>query len=237
MARFLLLHSPLVGPRTLAPLADALRRLGHGAAVPDLRASVLASGSDQSTLRSAGVQAISSMRPHGPLIVSAHSGASAYLPSLAAHLDVAGVVLIDAVLPPVSGSFLPSADFRTHIDRLVEPDRFLPPWPQWWGEQELARLVADPDLRAAISHECVRVPIDFYDTVIDVPANWARPWAGYLRLSRAYEPAASAAAERGWPTRRRDGGHLDTASRPDEVADDLIELVAPILGFDADKVQ
>lgn len=237
MARFLLLHSPLVGPRTLAPLADALRRLGHGAAVPDLRASVLASGSDQSTLRSAAVQAISSMRPHGPLIVSAHSGASAYLPSLAAHLDVAAVVLIDAVLPLVSGSFLPSADFRIHLDRLVEPDRYLPPWPKWWGEQELARLVPDPDLRAAISHECVRIPISFYDSVIDVPVNWARPWAGYLRLSRAYEPAAAAAAERGWPVRRRDAGHLDTASRPYEVADDLIELVAPILGDDANKAQ
>lgn len=230
MARsLLLLHSPLVGPQTLSPLADALTELGHGAVVPDLRTSVQASGSDQSLLRSAAIKAISTMRRHGPLIICAHSGASAYIPSLAPQLDVAGVVLIDALLPPISGTFSPSADFRAELDRLVEPDRHLPPWPEWWGEPELARLVSDSELRAAISRECARVPIGFYDTVIEVPEDWSRPWAGYLRLSQAYEPAATSAAERGWPVSRRDGEHLDTATHPYEVAADLIILVAPIV--------
>lgn len=229
MARFLLLHSPLLGPRSLSPLAEALNEAGHEADVPDLRTSVLTSGSDHSLVRSAAVDALSTVRTRGPLIICAHSGAGAYLPLLAPEQDLAGVVLIDAILPPRSGTFTPSGEFRAELDRLVESDGHLPPWSQWWGEHELARLLPDADLRAAISEECPRLPLSFYHPVLEVPEGWARPWAGYLRLSEAYEPTAVAAAARSWPVRRRDGSHLDTATHPYEVAGDLMELVGPIL--------
>jgi len=229
MARFLVLHSPLVGPRTVSPFAEALQRLGHGAAAPHLGSAVSAGGLSPSILRTIVGQSVSSMPQHAPLIVLAHSGAGAYLPILSTHLAVAGQVLIDAVAPPPAGRFTPSADFRSELDPLVEPDRRLPPWPQWWGEHVMAELVRDPELRAAIGSECPRLPISFYDTVIEVPANWARPWVGYLRLSERYEPEAQVAARRGWPVCRRVGNHLDIATRPEDVALDLCELVQPVL--------
>ena len=229
MARFLLLHSPLVGPLTLSPLAEALERLGHSAAAPDLRSAVSASGLSIPILRALVVQSIADLHQHDPLILAAHSGAGLYLPILAPGLALVGQVLIDAVVPPDAGSFTPSADFRAKLDRLVEADGHLPRWPQWWSEDVMAELVPDPEFRAAMSRECPRLPISFYDRVIDVPASWAQPWAGYLRLSEAYEPQASTAAERGWPVSRRHGGHLDTATRPHEVARDLIDLVQPFL--------
>lgn len=228
MARFLLLHSPLVGPRSLSPLAESLRQLGHDAVAPDLRGAVSASGLSPTTLITTATHAVAAMRQE-PLIVAVHSGASAYLPLLVAKLNPAGQVLVDAVVPPLQGTFTPSADFRSELDRLVESDQRLPPWPQWWGVDAMAQLVPDPDLRAAISDECPRLPISFYDSMIDVPPNWAQPWAGYLRLSEVYEREATVAAERGWPLRRRTGGHLDTATKPDEVAADLVDLVAPVL--------
>lgn len=229
MARFLLLHSPLVGPRTLSPLAEALNRLGHGAVVPDLRTVMSAGSFSQARLRSLVVQALSGMTQDAILIVAAHSGASAYLPALATRCDLQGQVLIDAAVPPLAGTFTPSADFRSELDRLVEADRHLPPWPQWWSDDLLADLIPDSDLRAAISRECPRLPITFYDTAIDVPKDWARPWAGYLQLSQAYESQAATAAERGWPVRRRTGRHLDTATRPEEIALDLLDLARPVL--------
>jgi len=229
MARFVLLHSPLVGPLTLSPLAAALNRLGHSAVVPDLGGAVSPSGLSTSDLTAVVTQSVSDLGQPGPLIVAAHSGASAYLPCLSTALDFAGQVLIDAIVPPEAGPYTPSGDFRSELDRLVAADGRLPPWPQWWGEEVMAQLVPDPDLRAAISGECPRLPMTFYDTVIEVPSDWADPWTGYLRLSESYEQAAVVAARRGWPVRRRVGTHLDTATRPDEVALDVLDLIAPLL--------
>lgn len=227
---FLLLHSPLCGPRTVSPLAEALRRLGHEAAAPDLSSAVSQSGLSPTTLKTLVAHVAADMEHHGPFILAGHSGAGVYLPILATEFESAGHVLLDAVVPPMAGSFMPSADFRSELDRLVEPDRHLPPWPRWWGDNVMAELVPDPDLRAAIGRECSRLPISFYDSVIEAPPDWARPWTGYLRLSDGYEPQALVASSRGWPVSRRDGGHLDTATRPDEVAVDLLALVAPVLG-------
>lgn len=230
MAGFVLLHSPLVGPLTLSPLAEGLIRLGHRAAAPDLRAAVTTAGIDKRMVE----QPLSALTDHAPgdcepLVIAAHSGAGAYVPALAAELHPDAIVLIDAVMPPPSGAFTPSADFRSELERLVEPDGCLPAWPTWWTEEDMVTLIPDPDLRAAISQECPRVPISFYDSVFEMADGWARPWAGYLRLSVGYEPHASAAETRGWPVHRRSGGHLDTATQPDEVADDLVTLLAPIL--------
>lgn len=229
MARFLLLHSPLVGPRTLWPLAESLEGLGHTAAVPDLRTATEAGPQLADSIKSLAVQSLSIIRGRSPLVLAAHSGASSYLPILAPELDPDGAVLIDAGLPPLSGTFRPSADFRSELDRRVEADRHLPAWPHWWSEAQLAQLIPERELRIAISSECPRVPISFYDSAIEVPDGWARRWVGYLRLSAAYEAQAAKAAEHGWPTRRRTGGHLDTATHPDEVAAALLELIGAIL--------
>jgi len=217
----LLVHSPLVGPSTLQPLAQQLEVLGWTAFVPDLRSAI---DSPQEFLAAA--------RTVGPAeLVVGHSGAGAVLPSIAQDSNARATVFVDAVLPQPDGPYLPSEDFTSLLDRLEVTDGSLPPWNEWWAPEVIARLVPDDALRRRLVDEIVRVPRAFYDTAIDLPPEWASRPAGYVQLSRAYEAEATRAEEWGWPTIRLDGRHLDVTVQPEMVAghvDDLArQLVSP----------
>jgi hypothetical protein len=214
MSRWLLVHPPLLGPAVLGPLAGELRRRGHDVAVPDLRAAVSeASGWHR---RWTGAAAAG-----GPAeVVLGFSGAGVTLPAVAAAVGAGQVVWLDALVPARSGETVADEDIRARIPAVVQPDGRLSDWTTWWGPGALDELVPDADLRAAIRAEGHRLPGDFYDVAVPVPATWPEDGARYVQLSEAYDDAAAEARNRGWPVAGGpDGEHLDVATDPARVAD------------------
>lgn len=227
MITWLLVHSPLLGPRSWAPVAVELTALGDVAKVPDLRPA-LGTGppfaAEQARLAAAAAAP-------GPLVLVAHSGAGPLLPAVAAALadraiPVAAGVFVDAGLPQpgrTRRSTLPTG-LAAHLDALAV-DTWLPPWPRWWEPEDLAGLLPDPDARTALSVNCPPLPVALFDEQLPPGPDLA---GGYLRLSAAYDDEARAAAERGWPVSQLDADHLAPLTRPREVARALRALAVRI---------
>ena len=74
----LALHSPLVGPSTIRPLADALDAVGWSTTVLDLRHSLTSPEAYIATVE----RAVGTVD-----VIIGHSGAGAFLPTIAANTD------------------------------------------------------------------------------------------------------------------------------------------------------
>jgi hypothetical protein len=215
MARWLLVHPPLLGPAVLGPLAGELRARGEAVEVPDLRPAVeTAQGWPARWVAAAGAAAAAAD------VVLGFSGAGVTLPAVAAAVGAVRVVWVDALLPAREGATVADDDLRSRILELIEPDGRIRDWTTWWGPGALDELVPDPALRAAIRAEGHRLPGDFYDVAVPVPDDWPEDGARYVQLSPAYDDAAAGARDRGWPVvGGPDGAHLDVATDPARVAD------------------
>jgi hypothetical protein len=216
MAAILLLHPPLLGPAVWAPCAQRLTAAGHRVTVPDLRSAVdppegwYDRAADEAADQAGGTADV----------VAAHSGAGVLVPLVVERVRAPAAVFVDALLPGI-----PTSDrFRGFLVTLPVEDGRLPPWPDWWPAEELAAAVPDPELRARIVADAPRLPFAFYDQRVPLPPSWPPPRAGYLQLSPAYAAELAEARRLGWPTRERSGAHLDLATRPDEIAADLLAL-------------
>jgi hypothetical protein len=215
----LLVHSPLVGPSTLQPLAEELEVLGWRTVVPDLRGAI---GSPQGF-------AVAACDVAWADLVVGHSGAGAFLPLVAESTGAGATVYVDAVLPDVDGHSLASDDFIAFLDQLDVVDGLLPPWNEWWAPDVMPRLVPDDERRRQLVDEIVRLPRSFYDATIELPHGWpARP-AAYLQLSPAYDAEAARARRWGWLTVRVDGQHLDVVVRPGVIARHVDGLARELL--------
>jgi hypothetical protein len=213
MTRWLLVHPPLLGPAVLGPLADELRRRGADVALPDLRATVADAPGWPERWSSVAAAA-------GPAdVVLGFSGAGLTLPAVSAAVGARQVVWVDARVPARAGVTAPDAEFRQRIAPFVSGGR-IADWTTWWGEGVFDELVPDPGLRAAIRGEGHRLPADFYDVAVPVPATWPEDGARYVQLSPAYDADVAEARSRGWPVVGDDSGdHLDVTTAPEHVAD------------------
>jgi pimeloyl-ACP methyl ester carboxylesterase len=101
---FVLIHSPLVGPTTWSPAARELQRRRREAVVPSLLGVPDAPVPQWGHVLEA-VQAATA-RIADPVVLVGHSGAGLLLPTLADRLsaEVAGMIFVDAFLPPARGS-------------------------------------------------------------------------------------------------------------------------------------
>lgn len=225
--RFLLLHSPLLGPFSWAPTADELRRLGHQAEAPAWPGLGSLSGGLYRGLV-AGMDV-----PEAPAVLVAHSGAGALVPALAEALGAraAAAVFCDAILPHPGRSWFDTApdELRAQLRAGVEDGR-LPAWDQWWPPGALERLLPDEAARERLVGELEPVPAAYFeepapDVALDVPC-------GYLRLSGAYEDEARLAGRQGWPAVSLPLNHLAPVSQPAAVATALEGLAARLLPQD-----
>ena len=227
-----LLHSPLVGPATLAPLASALRKLGHVVTVPRMHEAGFEGTPAWASWVDSAFEQVAALWA-GPIVLVGHSGAGPLLPVLADRLGerVAGLVFLDAGLPPAEGAVpLGPADFVRFLDGL-EIDGELPPWSAWWGTDTLRELIPDAALLAAVEAELPRLPVSYFDASVEVAAGWdERLPPAYVRLSAAYDEDAARARERGFPVGVFEGAHLDTVSRPGEVAEVVDRVVRELVG-------
>jgi hypothetical protein len=148
------------------------------------------------------------------------------LPSIAEQLQPTTVVFIDAVVPTRGHRYEPSQRFVDFIATLPE-GALLPPWHDWWGDQVMKALVPNDELRRRLADDMPRVPREFYADAVQLPPGWPSGdrWR-YLQLSPAYDDDAALARSFGWPTAHLYGHHLDIATRPAEVCDLVLELVA-----------
>jgi hypothetical protein len=225
--RFVLIHSPVVGPRTWIPVASELTRLGAEALVPDL-----AGFADQGPPYAVRLidLARAALPDAGPFVLVVHSGAGVFAPYLA---DTSSVIFVDASLPPLSGPhsgtpLVTDSEFLPFLRNLAV-DGIVPPWPQWWPAGEVAGLVPDDQVRSQVLAEAQALPVAFFtEELPPEPPSWRSRKCGYLRFSRAYEDAASDAASRGWPVREMAGQHLHMVVEPAHVARALAGLASDI---------
>lgn len=215
--RAVLLHSPLVGPSTMSALAEAFDRFRWNTAVID---STAALQSPSSFLQ----RTIEQITWPQPLLIG-HSGAGAFLPTLAARTHAVAAVFVDAVLPPANAPFRPTPAFVEFIDTLPTVDGHLPKWSEWWPAGTIEELVSDGNARDAVLADMPTVKRSFYDHQLEVPANWSNQPCCYLQLSPAYADECDRAVQWDWPTHRLDGRHLDIIERADVVALQVVELV------------
>ncbi|WP_460546211.1 alpha/beta fold hydrolase [Glycomyces halotolerans] len=222
-----LVHSPLTGPSVWDGVADSLRRGGRRVSVPSF-ADVFASGPPyhDAVAESVGRQ-ITEAAPSGAVVLVAHSGAGALLPTIAEAVpQAAGAVFVDALLPHPGESWLESVlpEMREHLLGLAE-DGVLPKWSDWFGPEVTAQLLPDADIRERFVEELPRIPLAYLEETTPESEVWPPPRCAYVRLSEVYRDYAAEAERMGWPVRHLDGDHLAIMTRPDETAALLTEIL------------
>ena len=220
--RFLLLHSPAVGPSTWGWVAEELRSQGHQAIVPDLVAATTTG--DPGEFAHAAVQASEGA---DEIVIVGHSAAGALLPVVAGTIGgrVRRMVFVDASVPPCEGTGRAGGEFLGALQALAT-NGVLPVWSRWWGEGVLDVLVRDDARRRQIEMELPTVPLTFFETPIALPAGWCGDDGAFVQLSEFYRADADRAAALGWPVIEHLGAHLDIANDEEGIATVLVNLAA-----------
>ena len=223
-----LVHSPSVGPGTWQPVAQCLRDEGVESVVPDLR--TIGDGDPPYWPRVAATVAewIVKVDVEGPLMLVAHSNAGLFLPTIqqVAPEPIAGAIFVDAGLPADDGETPVAPDgFLSKLRDLADADGILPRWTDWWTPEDIAELLPDPQVRAAVVAEQPRLPLAYYQQTLPVPASWASVPAAYLQFSAGYADEASRAGHAGWPVEYLPGEHLHQVVDPEAVTDSLLSLI------------
>ncbi|MDP3491374.1 MAG: hypothetical protein Q8R71_14670 [Phenylobacterium sp.] len=222
--RFVLLHSPLLGPLTWQAVAEDLRGRGAHAETPAWPPLSQVGGDFYRTLATELAGTVDAAGRE-PVLLVAHSGAGALVPALAAALSapVAATILVDAILPHPGQCWLDTAPPGLRQDlTLGSQGGELPSWDGWWPPGALARLVPDDDLRRDLLAELGPLPLAYFEEIAP-PGGLAGPGA-YLQLSGAYEDQAQAARGLGWPARRLQLNHLSPLTASRVVAASIFDL-------------
>lgn len=226
MPRFVLVHSPLVGPGTWAPVARLLAGAGYPVAVPSLLGVGGGGPPFWPRVAAAVAGAVGGTAP-GELVLAAHSNAGIFVPVIrdALAVPVRCWVFADAGLPARDGP-TPAApgEFLSFLRGLAGPDGRLPRWSDWWPEDDVAALFPDDATREAVTGELPRLPLAYFLERVPAPAGWDRDRCAYLHFSSGYDAEARQAAERGWPVRHLRGEHLHQLVDPAGVAAALTAL-------------
>lgn len=221
--RFVLLHSPVLGPLAWQATARALERRGHAADAPAWTPLSAVAGSFYATLTDRMAAALGASGER--LLLVAHSGAGALLPALAGRLGdrVAGLIFADAILPHPGRSWFDTApaEMRDGLRAGAQMGE-LPAWDEWWPPGALKRLVPDEALRAALVAELEPLPLAYFEEAAP-QARLTGP-AAYLQLSGAYDDEGEAAGRHGWPRVRLPLHHLAMLSDPEPIAAALESL-------------
>jgi hypothetical protein len=225
--RLLLVHSPLVGRETWELVAPDLAGRGWPVALPDLTGTVLAG--PPYAVRQAEVIARSAAGQ--PAVLIGHSGAGPLLAAAGALIDqVSGYIFVDAGLPIPGQTWLETvpAELAAQVREMADGQGWLPPWPQWWGDEVMAELIPDPDARRRFAAGCPRLPLAMFTEVHPPVPRWPDAPGAYLQLSDAYDDEASRAREFGWPVTEQPSHHLGMLTEPSLVVGSLLELLGQL---------
>jgi pimeloyl-ACP methyl ester carboxylesterase len=233
-AALVLAHSPLTGPEAWGALPDELRRRGHRVVVVDVLDDDASPYASRYVARAA-LQVLDACGDARTVLVG-HSGAGYLLPVLgvarrSARAPVTAYVFLDAGLPPsrpMSRLDLLRAEAPELADDLGPHLAGGGSFPDW-SDDDLAELVPDDALRAALVAGLRPRGADFFSEPLPVAPDWPDAPCGYLRLSPGYDAPARLAGQRGWPRvlgpDDRPGGHFAMLVDPASVATDLESLL------------
>jgi pimeloyl-ACP methyl ester carboxylesterase len=164
-----------------------------------------------------------------PAILIGHSRAGPLLATAGTMLreEIRGYVFADARLPAPGRSWMETVrpGLAARLRDMADSAGWLPPWPQWWGGEELAALVPDPAVRQHFAAGCPRLPMAMLEEVQPPAPGWPDAPGGYLQLSGAYEDDAARARELGWPVRQQLSHHLALLTEPGQIAREIRELI------------
>ncbi len=214
--RFVLTHSPLLGPLTWRAVGERLAARGHEALAP---AWPSLAGMAEAFYPRLAEGLARQVGEGAPVVLVLHSGAGALAPAVEAALTspVAAALFVDAILPHPGLAWLDTAPAALRADlHAGVQDGLLPSWDAWWPPGALERLIPEPELRAALVAELEPLPLAYFEAA--APDADLRAPGGYLQLSGAYGEEAQRARARGWPVRRLELNHLSPLTAPDEVA-------------------
>jgi pimeloyl-ACP methyl ester carboxylesterase len=227
-----LVHSPLVGPLTWAPVSRELRQRGIDTVVPvltDTEDSAVPFWLQHAT---AVARRLESVPPDRAIILVGHSGAGPLLPAIAAFSPhpVTRYIFVDAGLPHGGRSRLEemavdAPEFASWLrQELEEGGRF----PRWTDE-ELREIIPDEGLRQGVLAELHPRPLAFFEQIIPSFHTWPGAPCAYLKLSEPYAHPAEEAQHNGWAYTEFNAGHFHMLVDPEAVAEALIELGRQIL--------
>ena len=165
-----------------------------GVGVPDLTGTV-AAGPPYCPRQA---EVIARSASGGPVILIGHSGAGPLLAAAGALIgQVRGYVFADAGLPAPGQSWMDTVPpgLAAQLREMADAQGWLPPWPQWWGEQALAGLLPDPDVRRRFAAGCPRLPLAMFEEV-HPPAPRPRRTCSSARPTRIRPPRRGTVAGR-----------------------------------------
>lgn len=226
MSRFVLIHSPLVGPITWSRVEEALTHRGIGATVPSLTLAEAEPGAPPYWPEHARAvaRAVEASGDEAPLILVGHSGAGPALPALRQALlnRVELYLFVDAGLPRDGASRFDLFESLGQVRqfRAAATDGSLPTW----TDEDLRDDIPDDRLRARFVAELRPVPVGVYEEPLPVFEGWPDAPCGYLRWTGFYEREAGEARRRGWPLLEEAGTHFQMLVDPEGVTDRLLEL-------------
>ena len=219
MPQFVLIHSPLVGPSSMIPTADALCALGFVTHVPSPGAL-----SGYTTWREWPLRLLEALPEMEDPILVGHSAGGLLAAYLAGALHAKAFICLDAMMPPERGMTPPvEPDFLKFVRSLPTKDGLLPIWTDWWDGDLLAEAPMSPGLKAAFLAELPRLPLTWFDDSFEM-SNWSCAKRAFIQTSPVFRDEARRAEDRGWPVARLKGTHLHPALAPKETATALVDL-------------
>jgi hypothetical protein len=227
MARVVVLvHAPVLGPRSWAGVAGELSRTGNTVVVPSLAG--FADGGPPFTPRLVSRVAGQVRCGDGDdVVLVVHSGAGVFVPHLLLALGRgdATAVLADAALPrQADPGTVVDAGFLPYLRELASGG-VVPPWPRWWPGEDLGPLFPDEAARQEVTSEAQPLPLAFFEELVPpLLDGWPPGRAAYLAFSEPYRRQAGQAAQAGWPVGELPGGHLHMLVDPAEVAAAIMDL-------------
>jgi hypothetical protein len=224
---FVLLHSPLVGPSTWAPVAGELTGQGFPVRVPSLVRVTEGAPPAWPRVAAAVTAALADLPPDQPVALVAHSNAGLFVPVVRAAVSqpVSASIFVDARLPDRPGATpVAEEEFLASRRDLVQPDGLLPRWTEWWGDADLTPLFPDEATRARVTAEQPRLPLSYFEQRVPVPDGWDDHRCAYLLFSEAYADVAQRARKNGWVVRHLPGEHLHQLVDPASTGRELVSL-------------
>lgn len=227
MPDIVLIHSPLVGPASLAPTRAALEKRDRACHLP----SAYRAGEAVPAWRDWPARlALALPAMQGP-VIAGHSMGGLLAARLAADLRASGMICLDAAIPPESGTVLPvEPSFRAFLDTLPLDDGLLPPWNDWWPNDIFDGTDVCDAARDAFLADIPALRLDWFDDDFAMP-DWSTAARAYLRTSLSFVEEARRAEARGWPVVRLKGTHLHPLAAPEETANAILQCCAA-MGLD-----